>query len=90
MNAETVEDEEDGANDFDPEEARDQESVELDTDEGTATAKNTGYGASESEEDDSNDELEEKYYEQGIKSGLRGQELVDYVEDKMTQPGPHG
>ena len=90
MNAETVEDEEDGADDFDPEEARDQESVELDTDEGTATAKNTGYGASESEEDDSNDELEERYYEQGMRDGLRGQELKDYVEDKMTQPGPHG
>lgn len=90
MNTETVEDEEDGADDFDPEEARDQESIELDTDEGTTTAKNTGYGASESEEDDSNDELEERHYEQGMRDGLRGEELKDYVEDKMTQPGPRG
>ena len=37
-----------------------------------------------------NDELMQRYYEEGIKKGLKGQKLKDYIENMMTQPGPHG
>ena len=76
--------------DSDQEEARKQDSVELDTDKGTQTAMNTGFGGAEDDEDDTNDELELQYHAEGKKKGLKGKELEDYIENKMTQPGPHG
>ena len=90
MNAPTIEEEEDDEKDFDPEDPRNQRSVELDSDKGTQTAMNTGFGGAQDDEDDVNEDLEQKYYEEGMKKGLRGQSLTQYVEDKMTQPGPHG
>lgn len=44
----------------------------------------------ESAEDAVNDELKDVYYNEGQKKGLKGKDLEEYVEDKMTQPGPHG
>ena len=76
--------------DSDQEEPRNQQSVELDTDKGTQTAMNTGFGGTEDDEDDVNEELMIKYHNEGKKKGLKGKELDDFIEDKMTQPGPHG
>jgi|TARA_R100000482_G_scaffold121234_1_gene67224 hypothetical protein len=64
------------------------ESVELDTLQGTDTAKDTGFAGDQ--EDQVNDELKEKHYEEGQQKGLSGKDLEDYVELMMSQPGPHG
>ena len=82
MNAETVEDEEDET---------DSDEVEVDSLKGTGTAVNLGFaGAEQDDEDSVNEELMQKYHEEGKEKGLTGKKLENYVEDKMTQPGPHG
>ena len=44
----------------------------------------------ECQEDSVNDSLKDQYTQEAAAKGLRGAELESYVEDKMTQPGPHG